>query len=273
MSRIRGAAIILAALASMACADQDPATAKPSESSSGGENPAKAKSQTALIDAAVKSARRDPADRADDANRNPAAVLAFTGIEPGMTVYEMEAGAGYYTEMFSVLVGPGGSVIMQNPPSFDGFLGKAVSDRLKNNRLTNVQYDKTNFDQLNVDDASADIVTWFLGPHELYFTPSDGVSLGEVEQTYTEIFRILKPGGAFVVLDHAAAPGSGEETGNALHRIDPAIVKDLAVSAGFDFLEDSDILRNGEDDYSKGVFDPSVRRKTDRFLIKFRKPL
>lgn len=221
--------------------------------------------------AAVADPDRPQDDRADDELRKPAKVLAFIGIEPGMSVFEMEAGPGYYTELFSKLVGPDGEVVMQNPESFDSFLGDAVPNRV-NGRLENVRVSKSNFDSLDAEDASADLVTWMLGPHELYYTPNGGGSLGDVERTYAEVVRILKPGGVFIALDHAAASGAPETTGGTTHRIDPAIVKELAADAGFVFAGESDVLRNPNDSYQTSVFDPAVRRKTDRFLFKFKKP-
>jgi predicted methyltransferase len=222
---------------------------------------------------AVASPSRPEADRADDGKRKPAEVLTFTAVEPGMTVFEMEAGEGYYTDLLSMLAGPEGTVIMQTPPGFDPFLSEVIDARLEGGRLSNVRLSKTNFDKLDAEDNSVDMVTWFLGPHELYFTPSDGVSLGEPEAVYADVFRILKPGGTFVILDHAAAPGSPSSTGGAIHRIDPEIVKGLAVDAGFTLVAESDILRHPEDDKTMSVFDPAVRRMTDRFLLKYKKPV
>lgn len=221
---------------------------------------------------AVASSSRSEADRADDPMRKPAQILTFTDVEPGMTVFEMEAGEGYYTELLSALVGPEGKVIMQTPPSFDAFLTDAIEARLAGGRLANVRLSETNFDNLDAGDNSVDMVTWFLGPHELYFTPSDGVTLGDPEAVYAEVYRILKPGGTFVILDHAAVAGSPSSTGNALHRIDPEIVKSVAADAGFTLLAESDILQHPEDDRTMSVFDPAVRRKTDRFLLKYQKP-
>ncbi len=231
-----------------------------------------AQDHVSRAESVVASNSRPAADRKDDPMRKPASVLALAAIKPGMTVFEIEAGSGYYTELISALVGPDGAVIMQSPENFDSFLAEAIEDRLAENRLPNVRLSKTNFDNLDAADNSVDLATWILGPHELYFTPNGSSGLGEVETAYAEIFRILKPGGVLIILDHAAAPGSPETTGGALHRIDPAIVKQLAAGAGFMLVEESDVLRNPDDDYSIGVFDPAVRRKTDRFLLKYIKP-
>jgi predicted methyltransferase len=200
-------------------------------------------------------------------------VLAFSGIEPGMTVIDMDASGGVYTEIFSKTVGNGGTVHMQNPPLFDGFSGPAIKARIANDRLANVQQMRTAFDVLSVADASVDVVTWFLGPHELWFYPEGAEKgiLGDPDKAFTEIARVLKSGGHFVALDHKAPSGSAAETGGTTHRIDRAIVVALATSAGLQLVDESDLLANADDDYTKNVFDPSVRRKTDRFLLKFQK--
>lgn len=200
-------------------------------------------------------------------------VLAFTGISKGMTVIEMEAGGGVYTEIFSKTVGDDGTVYMQNPPLFDGFAGDAIKTRVADDRLPNVKQMRTAFDTLPVADASVDVVTWFLGPHELWYYP-DGVEkgiLGDPDLAFSEIARVLKSGGYFVALDHQAAPGSPAETGGTTHRIDNAIVIERAAATGLKLVDESDVLANADDDYAKNVFDSSVRRKTDRFLLKFAK--
>jgi predicted methyltransferase len=86
------------------------------------------------------------------------------------------------------------------------------------------------------------------------------------------VFAALKPGGVYVVLDHAAAAGSGISATETLHRIDPARVKSDVLAAGFKLDGQSSILANSADDHTKTVFDPSVRGHTDQFLLRFKKP-
>ena len=93
-----------------------------------------------------------------------------------------------------------------------------------------------------------------------------------VPQLHAELFDSLKPGGTLGLIDHYADAGSPRETGGTLHRIDPGIVIPELEQAGFVLEAKSDMLRNIEDDHSLGVFDPSVRGKTDRFVLRFKKP-
>ncbi|HVS76197.1 MAG TPA: hypothetical protein VHE11_04635, partial [Steroidobacteraceae bacterium] len=86
------------------------------------------------------------------------------------------------------------------------------------------------------------------------------------------VYAALTPGGIFLVLDHVAPAGSGFSDTSTLHRIDPEAVKKEVMSAGFQFVGQSDVLRNPEDSHTKTVFDPSVRGRTDQFIFKFRRP-
>ncbi|HWK52037.1 MAG TPA: hypothetical protein VNR40_19215, partial [Steroidobacter sp.] len=73
--------------------------------------------------------------------------------------------------------------------------------------------------------------------------------------------------------DHAAAAGADPATSvDALHRIDPAIIKRDFEAAGLTFEAESKAFANAEDDHTKPVFDPAVRHKTDQVMYRFRKP-
>lgn len=222
--------------------------------------------------AVVASADRPEADRDSDINRQPAAVLALVAPQAGDTVLEIEAGSGYYTELFSRAVGPEGTVYMQNPSAFDAFLGDSVPKRL-DGRLTNVTYVKSDFDAFGLPDASADVVTWFQGPHELWYRPEGAPEgFGDPEASFAEIARVLKPGGVFAAIDHVAPVGAPPTTGGDTHRIDPAVIRQLAEGAGLTFRESADLLRNPEDDGLTNVFDPAIRGKTDQAILIFTRP-
>lgn len=225
----------------------------------------------AIAAAAVADPGRPDSDRADDQRRRPAEALAFMQVETGMDVFDIEAGGGWYTELLARAVGPEGSVVMQNPEGFLAFVGDAIKARLADNRLPNVRQSLSKFDALDAPDASIDLVTWVQGPHELYYKPQGG-DLGDPVKAYAEIFRILRPGGVFVAIDHAAQSGAPETTGNDLHRIDSAVVMRMAAEAGFELDAESDFLANPEDPLTVSVFDPSIRGNTDQFALRFRKP-
>lgn len=226
----------------------------------------------AVAAAAVADPARPEEDRKDDERRKPAIALEFFRIAPGMTVFEIEAGGGWYTELLSHAVGPSGAVVMQNPEGFLKYVDEQIKARLAGDRLANVRQSISNFDVLDAADASVDVATWVQGPHELYLKSSTGEGLGDPATSYAEIHRILKPGGVFAVIDHSALPGAPETTGNDLHRIDRAIVVALAEAAGFRLEAESDFLANEQDPRTIAVFDPSVRANTDQFALRFRKP-
>lgn len=263
------ASVSLAAMAfAAACGGETPAPAAPEAPVAEAPAPPPAPDYAALL----ASPTRFAGDAERDANRKPAEVLAFSKIMPGQTVFEIEAGGGYYTELLSAAVGPTGKVIMQSPAEFASFYPN-VGKRLEAGRLANVTQSASMFDKLDATDASVDVVTWFQGPHELYCKKECGnLPFGEPAAVFTEIARILKPGGLLIINDHAAPTGTATTSGNDQHRIDPMQVKALATAANFALEEESPLLANPADDYKKGVFDPAVQGKTDQFLLRYKKP-
>lgn len=224
----------------------------------------------ANVAAALSHSDRPSGDADADAQRMPAQVLAFAGLETGMDVLELEAGGGYYTEILSRSVGASGSVILQEAQGLMGFVGDGIDLRTANNRLPNVTVSITQFDDLDAADNSIDMVTWIQGPHELGFAP-DGNSLGDAADSFREIARVLKPGGVLVASDHQAPAGSGLEAGGTLHRIAESWVTEMAEAAGLSVAATSDILKNSDDPLTDSVFAPAIRGNTSQFLILYRK--
>lgn len=246
----------LAALALSGCAHM---------SMGGSHAPLKAADYAAIL----ADPGRPTADKADDAARKPAEVLEFAQVRPGETVMEIEVGRGWMTELLSKAVGPSGKVITQNPAEF-AYSGPAMAARRTNGRLANVTDTTSHFDELKVPDHTVDRVLWILGPHETFFHPN-GANLGDPAKSFKEIKRVLKPGGTFVVMDHAADAGAAPATtGQTLHRIDPAVVMKLATDAGFKLEAKSALLANPADDRTKAVFTATIRRHTDQFFYRFK---
>jgi predicted methyltransferase len=187
-------------------------------------------------------------------------------------VFEVEAGGGYFTELYSYAVGSEGAVVMQNFQGFADYAKDEIAARLADNRLANVRVSISMHDALDAEDNSMDVATWVQGPHELYYKPTPDADFGDPQGSFNAIFRIVKRGGAFVVIDHVAAAGAPVTAGNDLHRIDKAHVIALAEGAGFILEAESDFLANPEDDHTLLVFDPKITGKTDQFALRFRKP-
>jgi predicted methyltransferase len=264
---LKFASLSALAMAISACSDPAPAPVEPAAEE------AVAPASTTPDYASFLTSERIPGDADRDANRKPAEVMAFSKIAPGNTVFEMEAGSGYYTELFSRAVGPTGKVVMQSPKEFEKFYKDQLDARLKDNRLSNVTVSWSTFDKLEAADGSVDVVTWYQGPHELWCKTACGdVPMGDPTAAFAEIARVLKPGGYFVVMDHVAPAGTANTSGNDTHRIDPALVKPMIEAAGLTLEEESTLLANPADDYTKGVFDAAVQGKTDQFLIRYKKP-
>jgi len=220
----------------------------------------------ALNAALTNSATRPQADKDRDAGRKPAEVLNFLGVEPGMTAIDLVAAAGYYTEVLATAVGRNGKVYMQNAPaSLTGERGTrtaaAITERLANNRLPNVERLDKDFTGLGLPDNSVDVAVIALEFHELYRSSNPNAA----KEFLAEMRRVLKPGGVLGVIDHAGYPVNDN---GALHRaLEADVVRD-AQAAGFFVAASGNMLRNLDDDRSKGVFDATIRGGTDRFVLK-----
>ncbi|GAA0244254.1 class I SAM-dependent methyltransferase [Rhodanobacter caeni] len=223
---------------------------------------------------AITRAVADPArqaDRADDARRKVAQVMAFTQVKPGQKVLELIPGSGYFTRVFSAVVGTQGHVYAVVPDEY----AKVDSEGVSTIKALAADPHYANVSVLTQPAAmlrapeSVDLVFTSQNYHD-YPDPF----MGKVDPVTLDrqAFAALKPGGVFVVIDHVAPAGSGMRDTNTLHRIDPAIVKSQAKLAGFVFDGQSDALRNPADPHDIKVFDKSIRGHTDQFMYRFRKP-
>jgi len=218
---------------------------------------------------AVNSPARPEADRALDAGRNPTQVLVFFGIKPGMKVADLFAGGGYTSELLALVVGPDGKVYSQNmpfPPRF-AKVKVAYDARMKSPAMMNVVAVQQRFgspDLLPVPPGSLDAVIIYENYHDLV-----GQNLSP-ENVDALVFKALKPGGEYCVVDHSAAKGSGARDAATLHRIDEDYEVAQIEKAGFKLAAASSALRHRDDDRTWNVF--KKRGQTDRFMLKFVKP-
>jgi predicted methyltransferase len=200
-----------------------------------------------------------------DPYRKPADMLAFSGVTPGMKVGELIPGGGYMTRLFSKAVGPTGKLYLFNgPPPANGALGfQPILDDKTN--YANTSYIQTDFKTIPAPEP-LDLVWTSQNYHDMH---NPGRNL-DITAANKAVLAALKPGGTYIVLDHQSAKGVEFDAG--LHRIDKEKVKAEVLAAGFQFAGESTVLANPADDGTKAVFDPSVRRQTNQFMLKFKKP-
>lgn len=219
------------------------------------------------ITAAVADEHRPADDRARDPQRKPADMLSFAGIVPGQRVVDLIPGGGYFTRLFAKAVGADGKVYASAPPPPPGANGPSPLAALA------------------ADPAYANVTVVPLAgpfampePVDVIFTAQNYHDLHlarlklDVPAMNKAFFDALKPGGVLVIVDHSALPGTGLDVPDVLHRIDENIVVREVTAAGFVLDGSSQVLRNPEDPRTTGVFDPSIRGKTDQFVLRFRKP-
>jgi predicted methyltransferase len=218
------------------------------------------------ISAAVADPARPAEDKARDADRKPAECLAFAGVGTGDQVVDFLPGGGYFTRIFSKAVGPKGHVTALSPvgtPEKYTAAAKAIAaDTANYPNVTAVEQKVA-----DLPAASVDLLWTAQNYHDLKNIPgADTVMLDK------SVFAALKPGGVYLVIDHSAPAGSGASDTKTLHRIDQKLVETEVESAGFTLEGTSDLLKNPNDPRTAIVFDPSIKGKTDQFILKFRKP-
>jgi predicted methyltransferase len=229
--------------------------------------------EKAAIYASVDNIDRLPGDMDEDSWRKPSEVLTFLEVKPGMKVVDYLAAGGYYTELLSRIVGPTGQVIAYNNPEYLKFSGEKPKQRYGNDRLPNVVQLTTPPEEAPFEPNSLDGALFVMSYHDLHWKAKDGSWPNtDPAQALARLAPALKPGAVVVVLDHVAVAGADPAVSvDALHRIDPAVIKRDFEAAGLTFETESKAFANAEDDHTKPVFDPAVRHKTDQVMYRFRK--
>ena len=228
----------------------------------------------AVTAAAVADPARPEKDFKLDASRRPAEMVAFARIKPGDVVMDVWPGAGYWTRIFSKTVGPKGKVFAYVPAEIVSFKGdplgvaKAVATEPGRGNVEAISDPLAEQPPPSFHDV-LNVVWTFENYHDFHDKFMKGANVDAYNRA---VFALLKPGGYYVVVDHAAPAGTGLADTETVHRIDPAAVRAEVEKAGFVFDGESKVLANPDDPKTALVFDPSIRGKTDRFAFRFKKP-
>lgn len=232
--------------------------------------PPPAAADQASIARAIANDSRTDQHRERDARSKPEIVLGLLDLRPGQTVADVFGGGGYYAELMAGVVGPEGTVILHNNTPYSRFVEKQINERYAANAMPPIRLLKSEVDDLKLVPGSLDAALMVMSYHDLYIhAPDRGWDNTDVPLFFSQLHAALKPGGRLVVVDHAAADGTGTSATQEIHRIDEAwAIRDIETN-GFRFVASSNALRNPNDDRTKMVFDKSIRGKTDRFILLF----
>jgi predicted methyltransferase len=243
----------------------------------------------AYISEAVADPSRPHTDRERDAGRKPAEVIAFAGIKPGDKVADFMPGNGYFTRIFCKVVGDSGHVYAIAVPRNSPPAAEPPVQACINVTTSTLQAEKRSAPELwsSNDDPGMVYEYSSLSPAAENFAVPELLDLIWTSENYHDLhnerfgapnmrvvnkalLKALRPGGILMIEDHAAAPGTGARDTDALHRIEARQVKQDVIAAGFVFVGQSKVLRNARDPHTDKAHE--LHDKTDRFLLKFRKP-
>jgi predicted methyltransferase len=252
----------------------------------------------------LASPDRSAADRTNDLRRHPQQMLDFIGIRPGIVAVDLSAAGGYTTELLARTVGPSGTVYGQSrprdpdkpptaPAASEGNshpnvvppvapVGTpaggprpspiALADREEKLRAAAIPaapiiavirpFEDPFPPELAVDHV--DLVTLMFNYHDLGYMGVDRAAMNRA------VFRALKPGGLYMIADHAGRTGTGISESGTLHRIEETFLRQEVEAAGFRLAAEGDFLRNPNDPRDKNTPDPPQPK--DEFVLKFVKP-
>ena len=227
---------------------------------------------TAQMKAAVSDSGRPADDSKRDENRKPAEMLAFAGVTPGKVVVDMLPGAGYFTRIFAKAVGDKGRVYAYFGTQYDARLKSQNKD--PDNQFADLKQAYKNLGVVHgplpqfVTPEPVDVVWTSDNYHDMH-NKAYAMDVNEVNKA---VFKSLKPGGTYVIIDHKAAESAGDDVTETLHRVKESTVKKEVEAAGFKLVAEGHDLNYSSDDGTKRVFENDIRGRTNQFMLKFQKP-
>jgi predicted methyltransferase len=223
-------------------------------------------------DAAVAHTGRSKADLERDPLDHAADMLRLTGMQPGMRVADVLAGDGYFSELASYVVGPGGKVLLINNQAFDKWSEEGLTPRIAGNRLPNVEHETLDLGDLKLPPAGVDVVLLVKVYHDMYWVDPKGewprVDVGRV---LDQLAAALKPDGVLLLIDHSARAGRGKDDAGALHRVEQSFAIQDFEAHGFKVARQSEVLRKPGDRRDQISYKGPMLGKTDRFVVLFKK--
>jgi predicted methyltransferase len=215
--------------------------------------------------AIVAAPDRSDADRNTDKRRDPLKLLNFIGVKKGMKVLDMEAGAGYTTELLARAAGPTGIVYAQDSAEVIERVKDKFDLRAQQPVMKRVVHVIRNYDDpIPPDVRNLDLITFFFAYHDITYMQVDRAQMNR------KLFAALKPGGYLLIADHSAKAGAGTSVGKTLHRIEEAVLRQEVEAAGFKLVAEGNFLRHPEDTRDAIVF--RAPTPVDEFVLKYRKP-
>ena len=232
-------------------------------------------SQTDLVAGAIANPERTDEARERDARSRPDAVLPLLDLQPGDTAADIFGGSGYYADLMAGVVGDGGTVLLHNNAQYDKYVKAGNDERYGGDARPPVRLLRSEISEpaLGAEPDSIDAALLVMSYHDLYYKPKDQPGpYPDVPAFMSNLQTAMKPGGRVVIVDHAAARGTGSAAAQDLRRIDESFARADFEQAGFRFVASDPALRNPADDHSKMVFDAAIRGQTDRFILVFERP-
>jgi predicted methyltransferase len=215
--------------------------------------------------AIVAAPDRSDADRNTDKRRDPLKLLNFIGVKKGMKVLDMEAGAGYTTELLARAAGPTGIVYAQDSVEVIERVKDKFDLRAQQPVMKRVVHVIRNYDDpIPPDVRNLDLITFFFAYHDITYMQVDRAQMNR------KLFAALKPGGYLLIADHSAKAGDGTSVGKTLHRIEEGVLRQEVEAAGFKLVAEGNFLRHPEDTRDAIVF--RAPTPVDEFVLKYRKP-
>ncbi|MFQ5346470.1 MAG: methyltransferase domain-containing protein [Rhodothalassiaceae bacterium] len=224
------------------------------------------------IAAAIADPSRPEDEQARDAGRKPARILAFYGVTPGMHIYEIAAGSGYYTRLLSHVAGPEGHIVAHSSERFWPRLKDRVEPLYA--ALGNVEPFIGDPADYAGEPESMDAVFVVLIWHHMHHDPDAGEVLPARTVRFLDTARrLLKPGGVLAIIEHEAADGTTRAESAGWHRAPKRMTIDDVTAHGFELVAESDALANPDDDLRNYWREALPQRdSSQRFVLKFVKP-